>query len=73
MVTLTEQSEKQRPTLLLNRSDALRHLILFLQIKEREKHPWRSVISSIVAGFLHGCFSRLKTAQMIPNRAKDHI
>ena len=30
--------------------DALRNLILFVQFKKREKHPWRSVNFSKVAG-----------------------
>ena len=49
--------------------DALRVLVQFVQFKKREKHPWRSVIFSKVAGFkpaallkvtlLHGCFQRI--------------
>ena len=35
---------------LLNISDALRDLVPFAQLKKREKHPWRSVIFSKVAG-----------------------
>ena len=35
---------------LLNISDALRDLVLFAQLKTREKHPWRSVIFSKVVG-----------------------
>ena len=31
--------------------DTLRDLIPFLQFKKREKHPWRSVTFSKVAGF----------------------
>ena len=31
--------------------DALRDLIPFAQFKKREKHPWRSVNFSKVAGF----------------------
>ena len=34
----------------------------FIQFKKREKHPWKSVTFSKVAGLkvtlLHGCFSR---------------
>ena len=47
---------------------ALRDLVPFVQFKKHEKHPWRSVNFSKVAGFkpatllkltlLHGCFSR---------------
>ena len=41
---------------------ALRDLLPFVQFKEREKHPWRSVNFRKVAGLnltlLHGCFSR---------------
>ena len=32
------------------KSDALRNLVPFLQFKKREKHPWRSVNFSKVAG-----------------------
>ena len=47
----------------------MRDLVSFVQFKKREKHPWRSITFSKVAGFkpanllkvalLHGCFSRL--------------
>ena len=30
--------------------DALRNLVPFVQFKKREKHPWRSVIFSKIAG-----------------------
>ena len=33
-----------------NKSDALRNFVTFLQFKKREKHPWRSVTFSKVAG-----------------------
>ena len=39
----------------------LRDLVLFVQFKKREKHPWRSVTFSKVAGYLncaHGTKSR---------------
>ena len=42
----------------------LRNLVRFAQLKKREKHPWRNVTFSILAGyftkvtFLQGCFSR---------------
>ena len=38
---------------------ALHDLIPFVQFKKHEKHPWKSVIFSKVAGWthLHGCFS----------------
>ena len=32
-------------------SDVLRDLVPFVQFKKREKHPWRSVTFSKVAGF----------------------
>ena len=36
-----------------------RDLVAFVQLKKREKHPWRSANFSKVAGFiLHGSFSR---------------
>ena len=31
--------------------DALPNLVLFVQFKKREKHPWKSVNFSKVAGF----------------------
>ena len=31
--------------------DVLHDLLLFVQFKKHEKHPWRSVIFSKVAGF----------------------
>ena len=34
-----------------NNCDALRDLVAFAQFKKREKHPWRSVDFSKVAGF----------------------
>ena len=34
-----------------NHCDALRDLVPFVQFKKREKHPWRSVTFSKVAGF----------------------
>ena len=46
-----------------HKCDALRDLVSFVQFKKREKHPWRSVTFSKVAGsllkvtLLHGCFS----------------
>ena len=33
-------------------SDDLRDLVPFVQFKKREKHPWRSVTFSKVAGFI---------------------
>ena len=42
---------------------ALRDLVAFVQFKNHEKHPWRSVTFSKIAGLnlkvtlLHGCFS----------------
>ena len=36
---------------------ALRDLVPSVQFKKREKHQWRSVTFSKVAGFLHGCFT----------------
>ena len=31
--------------------DALRHLVPFVQFKKRERHPWRTVNFSKVAGY----------------------
>ena len=36
---------------MFNICDALRDLVPFVQFKKREKHPWRSVNFSKVAGF----------------------
>ena len=45
----------------MHKCDALRDLVPFAQFKKREKHPWRSVNFSEVAGLkltlLHRCFS----------------
>ena len=51
-----------------NVCDVFRALVPFVQLKKREKHPWRSVTFSKVAGYkpanllkatlLDGCFSR---------------
>ena len=41
--------------------DALRDLVPFVQFKKREKHPWRVVNFSKVAGF------------SLPNRATHYI
>ena len=35
----------------INVCDALRGLVPFVQIKKREKHPWRSVNFSKVVGY----------------------
>ena len=54
-------------------------LVPFLQFKKREKHPWKSVTFSEVAGFslqaLHstmGVFHVFKIVQKVPNRVKHH-
>ena len=33
--------------------DVLRDLVSFVQFKKREKHPWRSITLSKVAGYLY--------------------
>ena len=40
-----------RRTILIEICDTLRDLVPFVQFKKREKHPWRSVNFSKVAGF----------------------
>ena len=44
-------------------SDVLRDLVPFVQVKKREKHPWRSVTfkptTLLKVTPLHGCFSRI--------------
>ena len=63
---------------------ALRDLVAFVQLKKREKHPWRSVNFSKVAGFkpatllkltlLHGCFLRfLNCTNGTKSRNTSHI
>ena len=44
--------------ILMNICGALRDLVPFVQLKKREKYPWRSVNFSLKLTFLHGCFSR---------------
>ena len=39
--------------------DALHDLVPFQQFKKREKHPWRRVTFSNVAGLHHNCFITL--------------
>ena len=41
------------PSLTLNICDDLRDLVPFVQIKNREKHSWRSVTFSKVAGLAY--------------------
>ena len=64
--------------------DALRNLVPFVQFKKPEKHSWRSVNFSKVAGFkpatllkltlLHGCFSRfLNCANVTKSHNAPHI
>ena len=43
--------------------DALRVLVPFVQFKKREKHPWRSVNFSKVAGFKPGWLECYQIAQ----------
>ena len=52
--------------------DALHDLVPFVRFKKnREKHPWRSVMFSKVADF--SVFHVFKIVQMVPNHAKHHI
>ena len=48
-------------------SDALRDLVSFVQFKKREKHPWRSVTFSKVAGFLASNFTKSNTPPLLEN------
>ena len=63
---------------------ALYDLVPCVQFKKREKHPWRSVTFSKVAGlkpatllkvtFLYGCFSRfLNCTNGTKSRKSPHI
>ena len=56
----------------VSKCDALRDLVPILQIKEREKHPWRSVIFSKIANSSMGVFHVFRIVQMAPNRARYH-
>ena len=44
--------------------DTLCDLVPFVQFYKREKHPWRGVTFSNVAGFLAGNFTRSKNTTM---------
>ena len=51
---------------------------IFVQIKKRLKHPWRSVTYSKVAGLslrsnTHPWVFFMLFLQVVPNRAKHHI
>ena len=48
--TVRRQSDVSTEWLNLIKWDALRDLVSFVQFKKREKHPWRSVTFSKVAG-----------------------
>ena len=57
---------------------ALGDLVSFVQFKKREKHPWRSITFSKVAGLkltlLHWCFSRfLNCTNGTKSRYASHI
>ena len=61
-------------------SDALHNLVPFLQFKNRDKYPWRSVTFNKVqlatllkVTLLHRCFSFFKIVRNVPNRAIYHI
>ena len=61
-------------------NDVLCNLAPFVQFEKREKHPWKSVTFSKVAGqkpaslpkvtLLLECFAPFLFVQMVPNRAK---
>ena len=61
----------------------LRDLVPYEQFKEREKHPWRIVTFSKVAGLAcnftksntsyMGIFHVFQVVQMVQNRATHHI
>ena len=55
-------------------NNALRDLVPFVQFQKREKHPWRSVTFSKVAGLtlIHGSFWRFLNCTNGTNRAKNH-
>ena len=44
--------------------DALRDLVPFVQFKKREKHPWRSVNFSKIAGFRRGLGTSTKIQEL---------
>ena len=49
--------------------DTLRDFISFLQFKKREKHPWRSVTFSKIAGFSvkHHMFTVINVPEILAN------
>ena len=50
----------------VDKCDALRDLVAFVQFKKREKHPWRSVNFTKINILLHGCFSRFLNCTNAP-------
>ena len=70
MRVLTLKKRAPSDTQLFNYSGALHDLVPFVKSKKHEKHPWRSVTFSNVAGskltiktpvrrLIHGCFSHV--------------
>ena len=57
--------------------DALRDLVAFVQFKQREKQPWRSVnfkpATLLKLTLLHGCFSRSLNSAEVSNCTMHHI
>ena len=53
--------------------DALRDLVLFVQFKKREKHPWTSVNFSKVAGFSRLQALGLKTTATELKTSHQHL
>ena len=59
-----------------NVCDVLRVSVPFVQLKKREKHPWRSVTfkpaTLLKVTLFHGCLSRFLIWANSTNRAKHH-
>lgn len=54
-------------------SHDLRALVAFVLFQNREKHSWRSVLISKVAGTKSNVFYIFQIMQMVPNHATSHI
>ena len=59
--------------------DTLSNLVLFVQFKKREKHPWKSITFSqpatlLKVTLLHGCFSHfLNCTNGTKSRNASHL
>ena len=73
-----KQSRTYRVEFVTSINDRLLDLVPFVQLKKREKYPWRSVTLSKVAGLLkvtllHGYFPRFLNCTNTKSRKASHI